>query len=114
MAAIFPDTMTGGGDFMTRPGMVARLSFIDAQPSERFVVIFDDLKRARCDTRAFLDLRDAFRLRRVQVKCLKFKFDDTPEGEFKETIMAAQGALERTQNGRQVAQKMKPEYTPDI
>ncbi len=107
VAAVFPDTMTGGGDFMARPGMVALLSFIDAQPHERFVVIFDDLKRASRDTRAFLDLRDAFRLRRVQVECLNFKFDDTPEGEFIETIMAAQGALERKQNGRQVAQKMK-------
>lgn len=70
-------------------------------------MIFDDLKRASRDTRAFLDLRDAFRLRRVQVECLNFKFDDTPEGEFIETITAAQGALERKQNGRQVAQKMK-------
>jgi len=32
--------------------------------------------------------------------------DATTEGEFIETIMAAQGALERKQNGRQVAQKM--------
>ena len=58
-AAGFPDTITGGGDFMQRPGMVALLSFIDAQPGERFTVIFDDLKRASRDTRAFLDLRDA-------------------------------------------------------
>lgn len=107
VAAVFPDTMTGGGDFMQRPGMVALLSFIDAQPGERFTVIFDDLKRASRDTRAFLDLRDAFRSRGVRVACLNFKFDETPEGEFIETIMAAQGALERKQNGRQVAQKMK-------
>lgn len=107
VAAVFPDTITGGGDFMQRPGMVALLSFLDAQPHERFVVIFDDLKRFARDTRFHLDLRDAFRLRGAQVECLNFKFDDTPEGEFIETIMAAQGALERKQNGRQVAQKMK-------
>jgi len=40
-------------------------------------------------------------------ECLNFKFEDTSEGEFIETIMAAQGALERKQNGRQVSQKMK-------
>ena len=107
VAAVFPDTITGAGSFMQRPGMVALLSFIDAQPGEEFVVIFDDLKRASRDTRAFLDLRDAFRLRDVKVECLNFKFDDTPEGEFIETIIAAQGALERKQNGRQVAQKMR-------
>ena len=105
--AVFPDTITGGGDFMKRPGMVALLSFLDAQPQERFVVIFDDLKRFARDTKFHLDLREAFRLRCATMECLNFKFEDTPEGEFIETIMAAQGALERKQNGRQVAQKMK-------
>lgn len=105
--AVFPDTISGGGDFMKRPGMVALLSFLDAQPEERFVVIFDDLKRFARDTRFHLDLREAFRRRGAQIECLNFKFDESPEGEFIETIMAAQGALERKQNGRQVAQKMK-------
>ncbi|MEO1747820.1 MAG: recombinase family protein, partial [Pseudomonadota bacterium] len=107
VAAVFPDTISGGGDFMKRPGMVALLSFLDAQPDERFVVIFDDLKRFARDTRFHLDLREAFRKRGATIECLNFKFDETPEGEFIETIMAAQGALERKQNGRQVAQKMK-------
>ena len=105
--AAFPDTITGGGDFMKRPGMVALLSYLDAQPGENYVVIFDDLKRFARDTRFHLDLRDAFRKRKAKIECLNFKFDETPEGEFIETIMAAQGALERKQNGRQVAQKMK-------
>ena len=107
VAAVFPDTITGGIDFMQRPGMVALLSFLDAQPDEKFVVIFDDLKRFARDTRFHLDLRDAFRARDADIECLNFKLDDSPEGEFIETIIAAQGALERKQNGRQVAQKMK-------
>ncbi|MEM7427861.1 MAG: recombinase family protein [Pseudomonadota bacterium] len=107
VAAVFPDTISGGGDFMKRPGMVALLSFLDAQPDEKFVVIFDDLKRFARDTRFHLDLREAFRCRGASIECLNFKFDDTPEGEFIETIMAAQGALERKQGGRQVAQKMR-------
>ncbi|MGJ8629104.1 MAG: recombinase family protein [Sulfitobacter sp.] len=105
--AVFPDTITGGGDFMKRPGMVALLSYLDAMPDESYVVIFDDLKRFARDTEFHLKLRDAFRARNARIECLNFKFDDTPEGEFIETIMAAQGALERKQNGRQVAQKMK-------
>jgi len=92
---------------MERPGMVALLSYFDALPNENYVVILDDLKRFARDTRFHLDLRDAFRARGARIECLNFKFDDTPEGEFIETIMAAQGALERKQNGRQVAQKMK-------
>lgn len=107
VVAVFPDTITGGGDFMKRPGMVALLSFLDAQPDTCFVVIFDDLKRFARDTRFHLDLREAFRARGATIECLNFKFEDTPEGEFIETIMAAQGALERKQNGRQVSQKMK-------
>ena len=105
--AVFPDTITGGGDFMQRPGMVSLLAFLDAHPDEHFAVVFDDLKRFARDTRFHLDLREAFRKRGASIECLNFKFEDTPEGEFIETIMAAQGALERKQNGRQVAQKMK-------
>lgn len=107
VVAVFPDTISGGGDFMKRPGMVALLSFLDAQPGEPFVVIFDDLKRFARDTLFHIGLREAFRARGARIECLNFKFDESPEGEFIETIMAAQDALERKQNGRQVAQKMK-------
>lgn len=46
-------------------------------------------------------------LRNATRECLNFKFEDSPEGEFIETIIAAQGQLERQQNSRQVLQKMK-------
>ncbi len=107
VAAVFPDTISGGGDFMKRPGMVALLSFIDAQPDERFVVIFDDLKRFARDREFHFRLKEAFTRRNTAIDCLNYRFDDTPEGEFVETIFAAQGQLERKQHGRQVAQKMK-------
>lgn len=61
--AAFLNTITGGGDFMQRPGMKALLAYLDAQPDENFIVIFDDLKRLASDTRAHLDLREAFRNR---------------------------------------------------
>ncbi len=54
--AMFPDDTSGGGDFMTRPGMVALLSFLDAKPDENYVVIFDDLKRYARDTEFHLKL----------------------------------------------------------
>jgi site-specific DNA recombinase len=106
--AVFPDDVSGGGDFMKRPGMVALLSYLDAQRARKdHVVIFDDLKRFARDTEFHIQLRRAFQRRHARVECLNFRFDDTPEGKFVETIFAAQGELEREQNRRQVIQKMQ-------
>lgn len=106
--AVFPDDVSGGGDFMKRPGMVALLSYLDAQRDRKnYVVVFDDLKRFARDTEFHIKLRRAFRMRGARVECLNFRFEDTPEGKFVETILAAQGELEREQNSRQVVQKMK-------
>ncbi|QPH56086.1 recombinase family protein [Pontivivens ytuae] len=105
--AVFPDDTSGGGDFMKRPGMVALLAFLDAQKDRSFVVIFDDPKRFARDTEFHIKLRREFAERRATIECLNFNFEDTPEGRFIETIIAAQGQLEREQNKRQVIQKMK-------
>ena len=105
--AVFPDDVSGGGDFMQRPGMVALLSYIDAQKGKPYVVIFDDPKRFARDTEYHLKLRREFSKRGAIIECLNFNFEDTPEGKFIETIIAAQGELEREQNRRQVVQKMK-------
>ena len=105
--AVFPDDVSGGGDFMRRPGMVALLSYIDAQQGKPYVVIFDDLKRFARDTEFHLKLRREFIKRGANIECLNFRIEDTPEGKFIETVIAAQGELEREQNRRQVVQKMK-------
>ncbi|MEL6172577.1 MAG: recombinase family protein [Pseudomonadota bacterium] len=105
--AVFPDDVSGGGDFMKRPGMVALLSYLDAQPHKNYVIIFDDLKRLARDRYFHWVLRQELAARKAVPKCLNFNFEDTPEGEFVETILAAQGHLEREQNRRQVIQKMK-------
>lgn len=105
--AVFPDDASGGGDFIKRPGMVALLSYLDAQPDKEYVVIFDDLKRFARDTEFHIKLRREFQTRGALIECLNFKLDDSPEGKFVETIFAAQGELEREQNRRQVIQKMQ-------
>ncbi len=104
---VFPDDITGGGDFMKRPGMVALLRYLDSNPGENYVVIFDDLKRYSRDTEFHLRLRREMQARNATRECLNFNFEDSPEGKFFETIVAATGTLEREQNGRQVVQKMK-------
>ena len=103
----FLDTYTGGGDFMKRPAMHEMIAYIDANPHKKFVVIFDDLKRFARDTAFHLKLRSVLKARDVLPKCLNYNFDDSPEGMFFETILAAQNELERHQNTRQVIQKMK-------
>ncbi|MEO1291699.1 MAG: recombinase zinc beta ribbon domain-containing protein, partial [Pseudomonadota bacterium] len=85
----------------------AVIAFLDAHPHENFVVIFDDLKRYARDTEFHLKLRREMQARGAIRECLNFNFEDSPEGEFFETIVAAQGQLEREQNRRQVIQKMR-------
>lgn len=104
---VFQDSFTGGGNFMERPAMKALLAYVDEHAKQDYVVIFDDLKRFARDTLFHWSLRRAFRARRITPECLNFNFEDTPEGEFIETILAAQGELERKQNRRQVIQKQR-------
>ena len=107
---VFGDTYTGGGDFMNRPAMSALLGYLDKEITTNFIVIFDDLKRLARDTNFYLKLRREFTARGAEVKCPNFTFEETPEGNFIETILAAQGELERKQNQRQVIQKMKARF----
>lgn len=103
----FPDSVSGGGDFMNRPGMREMLSYIETHPHQRFVVVFDDLKRFARDTVFHLKLRLKLNALDVLPRCLNYKFDDSPEGMYVETILSAGNELERHQNRRQVIQKQK-------
>tara|TARA_R110001599_G_scaffold25282_8_gene90578 strand:+ start:2759 stop:4525 length:1767 start_codon:yes stop_codon:yes gene_type:complete len=103
--AVFPDDVSGGGDFMQRPGMVALLAYLDARAPQRYMVIFDDLKRYSRDTEYLPRLSRALAARGAVRECLNFSFHDTPEGKFNEIISVAAGELERLQMGRQNKQK---------
>jgi site-specific DNA recombinase len=103
----FYDTYTGSGDFMNRPAMREMLEYIDKRPHKKFVAEFDDLKRFARDTEFHLKLRGALKARDVIPRCLNYNFDDSPEGMYLETILAAGNELERHQNRRQVIQKMR-------
>ena len=107
MDKVFHDSVSGGGDFMKRPAMVCLLEYLEKHSYTDYVVVFDDLKRFARDTVFHWKLRNELGVRGARPECLNFKFEDTPEGEFIETIIAAQGQLERQQNSRQVIQKQK-------
>ena len=102
---VFRDDVTGGGDFAKRPGMIALLSYLEKNKKTGYVVVFDDLKRLARDTMFHWQLRHAMANFGARLECLNYKFDDSPEGEFVETLFAAQGQLERKQIGRQTRQK---------
>ncbi len=102
---VFPDDVSGGGDFMLRKGMVALLAYMDARPHENFVVIFDDLKRYSRDVEFHMRLRRIMQERGAIRECLNFNFEESPEGKFKEVISVAASELEREQMGRQNKQK---------
>jgi site-specific DNA recombinase len=102
---VFEDAFTGSGDFMNRPAMRELITYVKKHKNKNFVVIFDDIKRLSRDTVAFIRLTALFSELGVKLECLNHKFEDTPEGEFITTILAAQGQLERKQNARQVIQK---------
>ena len=105
--SVFRDDVSGGGDFAKRPGMIALLNYLEKNQTSSYVVIFDDLKRLARDTMFHWQLRHAMANFGARLECLNYKFDDTPEGEFMETLFAAQGQLERKQIGRQTRQKTK-------
>ncbi len=104
---IFRDSFTGSGDFMKRPEMKKLFEYLDSHKYEEYIVVFDDLKRFARDTMFHWKLRKEFNIRLAKIECLNFTFEDTPEGEFIETILASQDQLERKQNARQVIQKQK-------
>jgi len=99
------------GNMFDRPAMKELLHNLDVlnsqYPLNRKVVIFDDLKRFARDVRVHFGLKEEIVGRGAYVESPNFKFEDSPEGEFIETVVAAQAALERKQNVRQVIQKQK-------
>ena len=103
---VFRDEGISGGLF-DRPAMQALIAHLDSHWDQRYFVIFDDLKRFARDVEVHRRLKAELRIRQAKLHCLNYTFDDSAEGEFVETIFAAQNELERKQNRRQVCQKMK-------
>ena len=107
---IFRDEYTGGGDYARRPGMMALLDHLRKNKRNQYIILFDDLKRLSRDTRYYLELRDLITGYGAKLECLNFRYDDSPEGEFHEELIAATGKLERKQIARQTLQKTKARF----
>ncbi len=103
---VFRDEGISGGLF-DRPAMKSLVTYLDKHWQNKYFVIFDDLKRFARDVEVHIKLKTELKCREAKLCCLNYNFDDSAEGEFVETIFAAQNQLERKQNRRQVCQKMK-------
>ncbi|MDD5501188.1 MAG: recombinase family protein [Candidatus Omnitrophica bacterium] len=107
VVGVFKDDITGGK--VDRPGMEGMLQYLEehSTPEAPIAVIVDDIKRWARDVEVHFALRAAVEARNGVLESPNFKFGDSPEDKFYETIMAASSELERNQNKRQVIQKMK-------
>lgn len=105
VVAVFPEESLSGA-VIHRPAMQRLLAFLEAQ-SEEIVVIIDDLKRFARHVGVYFELKLAIHVRGGRLESPLFRFEDTPEGKFVETVVAAQAELERNQNQRQVVNRMK-------
>ena len=103
---IFKDAASGGGSYKSRPGQVKMLAFIDQNPHMNFVVIIDDISRFARDVEAHFYFKYVLKDRGVQIVSPNFNFEDSPEGEVSEGIMAVISQYHRKGNKRQVIQKM--------
>lgn len=106
-SAVFKDSFSGGGDYRNRPALQALFKYVDDNPHVSFVVIIDDLSRFARDVTAHFKLRKDLEARSVSLECTNFNFEDTPEGELIEAMIAVQNQYHRANNTRQVVQKQK-------
>ena len=101
---VFRDGITGGTT--VRKGLQELLAFLEKQPPG-IVVIIDDIKRFARDVELHFGLKRTIIESGARLESPLFRFEDSPEGKFIETMMAAQAELERNQNKRQVVSRMK-------
>lgn len=106
---VFFADVSGGLDLSERREIQQLLAYLDAHRGngKRYKVYFDDHKRFARNTAVHLHLRRELAARGATIEYLNFTIEDTPEGTFFETMLAAQAQLEREQNGRQTRQKTK-------
>jgi Site-specific recombinases, DNA invertase Pin homologs len=102
---VFRDYGVSGG-IVERPGIQALLSYIVSKGGG-FSVIVDDINRFARDVESHFILKKALIASGSELLCVNMKFEDTPDGVFFETMMAAYAQLERARNRAQVCGRMK-------
>ena len=102
---VFREEGVSGG-VIDRPAMQKLLAFLESSRDETIVII-DDIKRLARDVQGHFLLKTAIYSRNGRLESPSHRFEDSPEGKFVETVLAGAAELERNQNKKQVANKMK-------
>ena len=102
---VFREEGVSGG-LSERPAFFDMLNFIKEQKRRQFIVIIDDLSRLARDVGVHRSYRAAIAKMDATLECVAMVLEDSPEGNFVETIVAATSELERNQNKRRVRVRM--------
>lgn len=103
--AVFRDPGVSGG-LLDRPGIQELLDFLE-QRIKPTIVLVDDISRWARNTVHHFQLKEAIKRSGGVLVSLNQNFEDSPEGKFIETMMAASSELDRNRNARQVRSRMK-------
>ena len=105
---VFKDEGISGGT-IDRPGILEMLDYLETKATKdnQYVIIVDDLKRLARDVVGHIQLRKMIKSSHGILESPSHTFEESPEGSFIETLLAATGQLEREQNKRQVTRRMK-------
>ena len=107
IAKVYKDEGISGG-IIDRPGMQELLDYLERRKNKNdAVVIIDDLKRFARDVVGHFQLKSLMVSRGASLESPSHTFEDTAEGKFVETMLAATAELERNQNKRQVKNRMR-------
>lgn len=94
------------GTLLERPQINALYDFVENAPAGVDVVM-DSINRVARDTAVHFSIKKVLEGVGSKLRFTNIDFDDTPEGEFMETIFAASAALEGRQNRQRVIQRQK-------
>ena len=102
---VFKEAGISGGS-TDRPAFFDMLNFIKPK-KERIIVIIDDLNRLARDVTIHRQFKVLIVKNGGMLQCVNMQLEDTPEGQFVETIVAATAELEKEQNTRRVKARQK-------
>ncbi|MDD3145487.1 MAG: recombinase family protein [Candidatus Gracilibacteria bacterium] len=103
---VFNDEGVSGGLF-ERKSIQELFKYIDSNKKNNFIVIFEDLNRLSRDIQVHGLLKAEFKKRGVELACPNFKFEESPEGDFKENISVIVSQYEKDKNKQRVLSRMK-------
>jgi site-specific DNA recombinase len=100
---IYDEGISGGT--IDRPGLQKLFGLIE-KSKVKITVIVDDINRIARDVVTHFAIRKFIKDAGGEFLSVNMKLEDTPDGEFIETIMAAAAQLERTRNRERVISRM--------